>query len=263
MVAVAIYHKTMPWNSPVDLLRFEPHTVGRADRAGSFPRGGELRRSRELRCGTHVLHVHDNNDGVGIFCVHIGSGYHQALPYSGVGLGDVAGQAGVDVTLVRRYFGSKQLLFTEATDVSANVEEIRNATDDALGRQLIARVLEARRDVEAPLFALVRSSGDPSVVARLQKKPMASARDDDILAVFLEAFEAITKLPHSRRSRPIRRSPRPNSLRPPRARCCRPTSDTLWCARYPRRTPAPRRSARSVSMPRCSIAPRCAPGPIS
>jgi len=29
----------------------------------------------------------------------------------------------------------------------------------------------------------------------LQKKPMASARDDDIAAVFLEAFEAITKLP--------------------------------------------------------------------
>ncbi|MGZ4512569.1 MAG: hypothetical protein ACXVX4_14785 [Mycobacterium sp.] len=29
----------------------------------------------------------------------------------------------------------------------------------------------------------------------LQKKPMASARDRDIAAVFLEAFEAIIKLP--------------------------------------------------------------------
>jgi hypothetical protein len=29
----------------------------------------------------------------------------------------------------------------------------------------------------------------------LQKKPLAGARDDDIAEVFLEAFEAITKLP--------------------------------------------------------------------
>jgi AcrR family transcriptional regulator len=157
--------------------------------------------------------------------------------YGAIGLREVAAKAGVDVTLVRRYFGSKQRLFTEATDVSDNVEEIRNAADDTVGQQMIARVLGARRDVDAPLFALLRSSGDPSVVARLnsqldegltrnlarritadrpriradmvtalllgigvqrvllQKKPMASARDDDIAAVFLEAFEAITKLP--------------------------------------------------------------------
>jgi AcrR family transcriptional regulator len=157
--------------------------------------------------------------------------------YNAVGLREVAAKAGVDVTLVRRYFGSKQRLFTEATDLSESVEEIRNAADDALGRKMIARVLGARRDVDAPLFALLRSSGDPSVVARLnaqldegltrnlakritvenpriradmvtalllglgvqrvllKKRPMASARDEDIAAVFLEAFEAITKLP--------------------------------------------------------------------
>lgn len=157
--------------------------------------------------------------------------------YSAIGLREVAAKAGVDVTLVRRYFGSKQQLFTEATDVSENVEEIWNAADEALGQQMITRVLGVRRDVDAPSFALLRSSGDLSVVARLnsqldegitrnlakrisadrpriradmvtalllgigvqrvllQKKPMASARDDDIAAVFLEAFEAITKLP--------------------------------------------------------------------
>ena len=157
--------------------------------------------------------------------------------YSGVGLREVAAKAGVDVTLVRRYFGSKQRLFAEATDVSENVEELRKSADDALGQQMIARVLAARRDVDAPLFALLRSSADPAVVARLnsqldegltrnlakritadrgriradmvtalllgigvqrvllRKKPMASAHDDDIAAVFLEAFEAITKLP--------------------------------------------------------------------
>src|ERR1700757_2369729 len=90
-----------------------------------------------------------------------------ARGYNAVGLREVAAKAGVDVTLVRRYFGSKQRLFTEATDVSENVEEIRSAADDALGRKMIARVLGVRRDVDAPLFALLRSSGDPSVVARL------------------------------------------------------------------------------------------------
>lgn len=157
--------------------------------------------------------------------------------YSAIGLREVAAKAGVDATLVRRYFGSKQRLFAQATDVSENVEEIQDAADEAVGRKMISRVLAARRDVDAPLFALLRSSGDPSVVARLntqldqgltrnlakrisadnpriradmiaalllgigvqrvllKKKPMVSARDDEIAAVFLEAFEAITKLP--------------------------------------------------------------------
>jgi AcrR family transcriptional regulator len=157
--------------------------------------------------------------------------------YNAIGLREVAAKAGVDVTLVRRYFGSKQRLFIEATDVSDSVEDVRDAPDNAVGRTMIGRVLVARHDVDAPLFALLRSSGDPSVVARLnaqldngltrnlakritaenpriradmvaalllgigvqrvllKKKPMASPRDDDIVAVFLEAFEAITKLP--------------------------------------------------------------------
>jgi AcrR family transcriptional regulator len=157
--------------------------------------------------------------------------------YDAIGLRQVAAKAGVDVTLVRRYFGSKQRLFIEATDVSQDTKEIRTAADEVVGRKMITRVLDARRDIDAPLFALLRSSGDPSVVARLnaqldtgltrnlakritadhrsiradmvtalllgigvqrvllQKKPMATARDDDLAAVFLEAFEAITKLP--------------------------------------------------------------------
>lgn len=159
--------------------------------------------------------------------------------YSAVGLREVAARAGVDVTLVRRYFGSKQQLFEAATDVSENVDEIRNASDNAVGKQMIARVLASQKDIDAPLFALLRSSGDPSVVARLnsqldvgitrnlakritaghartradmvtalllgigvqrvllRKKPLSDARDEDITAVFLEAFEAITKLDQS------------------------------------------------------------------
>jgi AcrR family transcriptional regulator len=93
-----------------------------------------------------------------------------AQGYAAVGLREVAAKAGVDVTLVRRYFGSKQGLFDEATNVSENADEIRNAADDAVAQQMIARVLAADRDVDAPLFALLRSSGEPTVVARLNSQ---------------------------------------------------------------------------------------------
>lgn len=87
--------------------------------------------------------------------------------YRAASLRAIAAQAGVDVMLVRRYFGSKQQLFDEATNISDNVEAARQATDAAVGQTLIERVLQARQDSDAPLFALLRSSGDPDVVARL------------------------------------------------------------------------------------------------
>lgn len=87
--------------------------------------------------------------------------------YRATSLRAIAAQAGVDVMLIRRYFGSKQRLFDEATNISDNVEVARQATDAAVGQTLIERVLQARQDSDAPLFALLRSSGDPDVVARL------------------------------------------------------------------------------------------------
>lgn len=90
--------------------------------------------------------------------------------YRATGLREVAAKAGVDVTLVRRYFGSKQALFTEATDVSGDLQAIQQAPNDVVGQHLISRVLQARRDIDAPLFALLRSSGDPAVVTRVNEQ---------------------------------------------------------------------------------------------
>ncbi len=90
--------------------------------------------------------------------------------YRATSLRAIAAQAGVDVMLIRRYFGSKQQLFSEATDISGNVPAVRRAADHAVGQLLIERVLQARRDIDAPLFALLRSSGDPEVVARLNRQ---------------------------------------------------------------------------------------------
>ncbi|MCV7442073.1 TetR family transcriptional regulator [Mycobacterium paraense] len=87
--------------------------------------------------------------------------------YRATSLRAIAAAAGVDVMLIRRYFGSKEQLFAEATDVSDNVAAVHEAADGAISGVLMDRVLRARRDVDAPLFALLRSSGDPDVVARL------------------------------------------------------------------------------------------------
>jgi Tetracyclin repressor-like, C-terminal domain len=55
-------------------------------------------------------------------------------------------------------------------DISDNVPAARRAADHTVGPLLIERVLQARRDIDAPLFALLRSSGDPEVVARLNRQ---------------------------------------------------------------------------------------------
>jgi AcrR family transcriptional regulator len=90
--------------------------------------------------------------------------------FRATGLRQIAARAGVDVTLVRRYFGSKEQLFVEATDITGDVTAVREAPDSEVGQRLLARVLAARRDIDAPVFALLRSSGDPAVVARLNEQ---------------------------------------------------------------------------------------------
>jgi AcrR family transcriptional regulator len=90
--------------------------------------------------------------------------------FRATGLRRVAAQAGVDVTLVRRYFGSKEQLFAEATDITGDLEAILGALDTEVGQRLLVRVLRARRDVDVPVLALLRSSGDPAVVARLNEQ---------------------------------------------------------------------------------------------
>ena len=87
--------------------------------------------------------------------------------FTGTGLRQIAAEAGVDVTLVRRYFGSKQQLFLDATDLDTDIQQIWTATQDEIPHLLIRRVLATHDAADAPLFALLRSSGDAAVVRRL------------------------------------------------------------------------------------------------
>ena len=74
------------------------------------------------------------------------------------------------------------------------VARLNAQLEEGLTRNLAKRITADRPRVRADMVtALLLGIGVQRVL--LQKKPMASARDDDIAAVFLEAFEAITQLP--------------------------------------------------------------------
>jgi len=77
------------------------------------------------------------------------------------------------------------------------VARLNSQLDAGLTRNLARRIAADRPGIRADMVtALLLGIGVQRVL--LQKRPMASARDDDIAAVFLEAFEAITKLPQGR-----------------------------------------------------------------
>jgi AcrR family transcriptional regulator len=94
--------------------------------------------------------------------------------FDGTGVRDIAADAGVDPTLIFRYFGSKKELFAEAA--KGEVPEGLGApgTDpvelaDALVREV---VLGDRPDsaAEHPLLLMLRSAGRPEVRARLHEE---------------------------------------------------------------------------------------------
>jgi hypothetical protein len=77
---------------------------------------------------------------------------------------------------------------------SSVVARLNSQLDAGLTRNLAKRIPADHARIRADMVtALLLGIGVQRVL--LRKKPMASARDDDIAAVFLEAFEAITQLP--------------------------------------------------------------------
>ncbi len=95
-----------------------------------------------------------------------------------------------------RAVASTPLLFAlprSSGDPSA-VARINAQLDAGLTRNLAKRITTDRNRIRADMVtALLLGVGVQRVL--LQKKPLAGPRHDDIAAVFLEAFEAITKLP--------------------------------------------------------------------
>lgn len=84
--------------------------------------------------------------------------------YDGVGVRDIAADAGVTAMLVNRYFGSKEGLFTEVVDVSFARPTMVPGTPDGLAAET-ARTLVARTSADAdhlgPFELLLKSAANP------------------------------------------------------------------------------------------------------
>jgi AcrR family transcriptional regulator len=90
--------------------------------------------------------------------------------YENVGLRDIAGDAGVDVALVGRYFGCKEDLFREvlrggeaddfridgaARELPARLASLLTSNDDALSRDQVESLLIMLRSASSPVAAKI------------------------------------------------------------------------------------------------------------
>ena len=80
--------------------------------------------------------------------------------YEQVGVREIAARAGVDPSLVNRYFGSKEGLFSEAVSSKFDLRQLLDGDRATLGERLARYVLQKKSEGADydPLVALLRSS---------------------------------------------------------------------------------------------------------
>ncbi|MFG1931451.1 TetR/AcrR family transcriptional regulator [Mycobacterium sp. NPDC048908] len=87
--------------------------------------------------------------------------------YDGVGVRDIAGEAGVTAMMVNRYFGSKEQLFAEAVEVSFAPAAVIGTDPKTLAHEA-ATTLVARTNPDAepldPFLIMLRSVSNPRAV---------------------------------------------------------------------------------------------------
>ncbi|MEW9548548.1 TetR family transcriptional regulator [Nonomuraea sp. NPDC050783] len=105
--------------------------------------------------------------------------------YDATSVRDIAADAGVDATLIFRYFGSKKALFDEAT------AEIPADLLDGPQDELVARMVEAvvfqdwtRYGGEHPLVAMLRSSHHEDTRRRIR---------EEVCATYVEALAGLAE----------------------------------------------------------------------
>ncbi|MEV8097157.1 TetR family transcriptional regulator [Kitasatospora sp. NPDC085879] len=81
-------------------------------------------------------------------------------PYAQVTLRGIAAEAEVSASLIVKLFGSKEELFAQTTDFSADADELLDAPLDGLGRHMVLALVRARRQRRTdPLLRVVFSLG--------------------------------------------------------------------------------------------------------
>lgn len=79
--------------------------------------------------------------------------------YDQVGVREIAALAGIDPSLVNRYFGSKEGLFAEAVSSKLDLSSLFSGDRATLGERLVRFILQKKTDHNHdPLVALLRSS---------------------------------------------------------------------------------------------------------
>jgi AcrR family transcriptional regulator len=87
--------------------------------------------------------------------------------YDGVGVREIAGDAGVTAMMVNRYFGSKERLFAEAVETAFTAPVVIAADSDSLAHDAATALVErTNRDAEPlePFLIMLRSVSSPRAV---------------------------------------------------------------------------------------------------
>jgi AcrR family transcriptional regulator len=90
--------------------------------------------------------------------------------FEATGIRDIAAAAGVNPAIVIRHFGSKERLFVQAVDVSANWTAILDGPIEQLGTRIVRVMFRERRRGGLPIFgSVVRASGRPDIHDHLRR----------------------------------------------------------------------------------------------
>lgn len=82
--------------------------------------------------------------------------------YSQAGVRDIAGLAGVNSTLVRRYFGSKERLFSAALEDMLDIDALIAGPRERFGERLTRFFLDETRTQASPLPMMILAIADPA-----------------------------------------------------------------------------------------------------
>lgn len=85
--------------------------------------------------------------------------------YAHVGVREITARAGADVSMVKRYFGSKEKLFEAAVADVISPRELWARPREDFGRSVVRDYIEGRDNALTPLTMIMRTAADPDAKA--------------------------------------------------------------------------------------------------
>ena len=110
--------------------------------------------------------------------------------YTTVGVREVAAEAGVNATLIRRYFGSKEGLFRAAVEDFLQVDPFIDGPRNEFGERAVA-LLKYGEEIPSALAMMMHATADPE--ARALCSALMHARIDRPLADWLGGDNALAR----------------------------------------------------------------------